>query len=106
MKRRKTTSRLFEQILGVTGSFLGLMSGSYIFLIPTQGFLISSSLATMAILGSFLGFLSSFYINKDLEYCGVGFIISAMLMLIATPEYGIFGSILVLGAGISALFRK
>ena len=106
MRRKKTTSRLFEQILGVIGSFLGLMSGSSLFLIQTQWFLITSTMASLAIIGSFLGFLSAFYVNRDLEYCGVGFLVSAMLLLVTTRHLGAVGSVFLLIAGISALFRK
>ena len=105
MKRIKTTSRFFEQILGVAGSFVSIISGSFILLIQSGGLEGNSFIAILAIVGAFLGFVSSFYINKDLEYAGVGFIIAAILVLVGT-SHGIVGALLLLAAGISALFRK
>ena len=105
MKRIKTTSRYFEQILGVAGSFLSIISGSFILLIRSGGLEGNSFIALLAIAGAFLGFASSFYINRDVEYAGVGFIIAAILVLIGTTQ-GILGALLLLTAGISALFRK
>ena len=106
MKRIKTTSRLFEQILGIVGSFLSIISGSFILLIESGGLQGNSFIAILAIIGAFLGFISSFYVNKDEEYAGVGFVASAILVLMGTPKLGILGSLLILIAGISTLFRK
>ena len=105
MKRIKTTSRFFEQVIGVIGSFLSIISGSFILLIQSGGLEGYSFIALLAIVGAFLGFASSFFINKDLEYAGVGFIVAAMLVLVGT-SHGIVGALLLLAAGISALFRK
>lgn len=106
MKRIKSTSRLFEQILGLIGSFLSIISGSFILFIESGGHQGNSTVAILAIIGSFLGFISSFYVNRDIEAAGVGFIIAAILILMGTPRLGIFGSLIILIAGISALFRK
>ena len=105
MKKIKTTSRLFEQILAVFGSFLSIISGSFMLLIRSGGLEGNSFIAILSIAGAFLGFISAFYINKDLEYAGVGFIIAAILVLVGTTN-GIAGAALLLIAGISALFRK
>lgn len=106
MKRIKTTSRLFEQVLGVVGSLLSLFSGSFFLLIGNLGLLGNSFTGTLAIIGAFLGFLSSFYVNKDLDYAGVGFIASAVLIFLGVSDWGFIGSVLLLFAGISALFRE
>lgn len=106
MKRIKSISRLFEQILGLIGSFLSIISGSFILFIESGGHQGNSTVAVLAIIGSLLGFLSTFYVNRDVEAAGVGFIIAAILILIGTPRLGILGSLLILIAGISALFRK
>ena len=106
MKRIKSTSRLFEQIFGLVGSFLSIISGSFILFIESGGLQGNSTVAILAIIGSILGFVSSFYVNRDIEAAGVGFIIAAILILMGTPRLGIIGSILILIAGISALFRK
>ena len=106
MKRIKSISRLFEQILGFVGSFLSIISGSFILFIESGGHQGNSTVAVLAIIGSLLGFFSTFYVNRDIEAAGVGFIIAAILILIGTPRLGILGSALILVAGISALFRK
>ena len=106
MKRIRTTSRLFEQIFGVVGSFLAIISGSFIIFIQSFGTEGNSFIAILAIIGAILGFISSYYVNKDLEYAGVGFIASAVLILLGTPGWGVLGSLLIMLAGISALFRK
>lgn len=106
MKRIKTTSRLFEQLLGIFGSFIGILSGSFIIFIESGGHQGNSFIAILAIIGAILGFVSSFYVNKDLEYAGVGFIISAVLVVIGTSHLGILAALLIMIAGISALFRK
>ena len=98
MKRIKTISRLFEQICGVLGSFLCLTSGSFILLIESGGAQGNSFLAILAII--------SYYVNKSSESAGVGFIVAAILVLIGTPHLAKLCSILLLIAGISALFRK
>lgn len=106
MKRIKTTSRLFEQIFGVLGSFLCLISGSFILLIESGGAQGNSFLAILAIVGAFIGFISSYYVNKSLEAAGLGFMIAAILVLIGTPSLAKLCSMLLLIAGLSALFRK
>ena len=106
MKRIKSISRLFEQILGFVGSFLSIISGSFILFIESGGHQGNSTVAVLAIIGSLLGFFSTFYVNRDIEAAGIGFIIAAILILIGTPRLGILGSALILVAGISALFRK
>lgn len=106
MKRIKTTSRLFEQICGVLGSLLCLISGSFILLIESGGTQGNSFLAILAIIGAFLGFISSYYVNRHLESAGVGFMIAAILVLIGTPDLAKLCSMLLLIAGMSALFRK
>ena len=107
MKRIKTISRLFEQICGVLGSFLCIISGSFILLIESGGAQGNSFLAILAIVGAFIGFISSYYVNKSSEGAGVGFIVAAILVLIGTPHLAKLCSILLLIAGISNnLFLK
>ena len=106
MKKIKSTSRLFEQIVGILGSFLCIISGSFILLIESGGTQGNSFLAIAAIVGAFLGFVSSYYVTDHPEDAGVGFLIAAVLVLIGTPHYVKLASILLLIAGVSALFRK
>ena len=106
MKRIRTTSRRFEQIFGILGSFLSIISGSFILFIESGGHQGNSFIAILSFIGAFLGFISSFYVNMDNEVSGVLFIISAILILIGTQHLGIFGSVMLLIAGMSCLFRK
>ena len=106
MRKIKTTSRLFEQILGIVGSVLAVLSGSLFLFLESGGMEGNSFIAILSIIGAILGFVSSFYVTKDNEYAGVGFIASAILVLISTSHLGILSSILLLISGVSALFRK
>lgn len=106
MKKIRTTSRLFEQVLGILGSFLCLISGSFLLLIETGGSEGYSFLGLLAIIGAFIGFISSYYVSKHVEAAGIGFVLAAILVLIGTPHLAKFCSIALLIAGISALFRK
>lgn len=106
MKKIRTTSRLFEQVLGILGSFLCLISGSFLLLIETGGSEGYSFLGLLAIIGAFIGFISSYYVSKHVEAAGIGFVLAAILVLIGTPHLAKFCSIVLLIAGISALFRK
>lgn len=106
MRKVKTTSRLFEQICGVLGSFLCLISGSFILLIQSGGAEGNSFLALLAIVGAFIGFISSYYANKYLEAAGLGFMVAAILVLIGTPHLVKLCTMLLLIAGLSSLFRK
>lgn len=106
MKIIKTTSRLFEQTFGIAGSILAVLSGSLFLFIESWGMQGNSFIAILSIIGAILGFVSSFYVMKDREYAGAGFVASAILVLISTSHLGFLSSILLLIAGISALFRK
>ena len=106
MRRIKTTSRVFEQILSIIGSVVSLINGSLVIFIESGGHLGHSFIAIISILGAVLGFISSFYVTKDSESAGVGFIIAAILILMSVPHWGIVASVILLTAGISTLFRK
>lgn len=99
-------SRLFEQILGIIGSIISLVNGSLFILIESGGHLGHSFIGIVSIIGAILGFVSSFYITRDSESAGVGFIIAAILILMSVPHWGIVSSLILLIAGISTLFRK
>ncbi len=106
MRKVRTTSRLFEQVCGVLGSFLCLISGSFILLIQSGGAEGNSFLAILAIVGAFIGFISAYCANKHLEAAGVGFMVAAILVLIGTPHLVKLCTLLLLIAGLSSLFRK
>lgn len=106
MRRIKTTSRVFEIILGCFGSFIAIISGSFFLFLESGGTQGNSFLAIIAIIGSILGFISSIYVVKDRENAGVGFIIASLFVIIGSPHLGVIGSMFMVLAGISALFRK
>ena len=52
MKKIKSTSRTFEQILGVLGSFISIISGSFIIFIESGGMQGNSFIAVLSIIGT------------------------------------------------------
>ena len=106
MKKLKSTSRLFEKIFGIVASLISLVNGSFFIFLESGGHAGNSFIALVSIVGAILGFVSSFYIDRDLEFAGVGFIIAAILILMSVPHWGIVSSVIFLIVGISALFRK
>lgn len=106
MRRIKTTSRLFEVILGCFGSFIAIISSSFLLFLQSGGKEGNSFLAILAIIGSILGFISSIYVSKNSENAGVGFIIASLFVTVGSPHLGVIGSIFMVAAGISSLFRK
>ena len=100
MQRRKSVSRIFELIVGGLGALVSLVSSSFILLIGSFGFGATSFLGLIATLGSFLGIFASIHVG------GFLFIVSAILVLLGSTFFGVLGALLLLVAGISALFRK
>ena len=49
---------------------------------------------------------ASIHVFKDSDVGGFLFIVSAILVLLGSTFFGVLGALLLLGAGISALFRK
>ena len=82
MKRRKTVSRTLEFILGIVGSVLGIFSGS------------------------FLIFFSSFYLRRNEEAAGIGFLIATMFVIVGADHINVISALFLLSAGILTLFRK
>lgn len=107
MQRRKSVSRIFELIVGGLGALVSLVSSSFILLIGSFGFGATSFLGLIATLGSFLGIFASIHVVfKDSDVGGFLFIVSAILVLLGSTFFGVLGALLLLVAGISALFRK
>jgi len=106
MKRITSISRTFEMIMGVAGSVIGMFSGSFLILIESLGQAHISFLGIIAILASVLGFVSTFYIRKNPEIAGVGFIISTMFVIAGADYINVISALFLLVAGISLLFRK
>ena len=106
MKRTRVVSRNFEMIFGIIGSIIGMLSGSFLIFLESFGHAHTPVLGLVAIIASFLGIASSFYVKKDNELAGVGFIIATMFVIVGSDYINVLSAIFLLIAGISALFRK
>ena len=106
MKRTRTVSRNFEMAMGIIGSIIGIFSGSVLILLENFGQVHTPFLGLVAIAASFLGIASSYYVRKNAEVAGVGFIVATMFVIVGSAYISIVSAIFLLIAGISALFRK
>lgn len=106
MKRRKTISRTFEMILGIIGSLIGIFSGSFLIFIENFGHVHTSFLGFVAILASILGLFSTYYLTKNEEVAGIGFLVATMFVIVGADHINVLSALFLLGAGISTLFRK
>ena len=106
MKRTKSISRNFEMIFGLIGSVIGMFSGSFLLFIENFGQIHTSFLGVVAIIASLLGLASTYYVRKNPEIAGIGFIIATMLVIISSHYIGILSAVFLIIAGVSALFRK
>lgn len=107
MKRTKSISRIFEMIWGIVGSLVGIFSGSFlIFLgsVPTNAH--TPFLGLIAVVASFLGIASTYYVRKNAEIAGIGFIIATMFVILGSDYINVISAIFLLLAGVSSLFRK
>ena len=104
MQRKKSVSRIFELIVGGAGALISLVSTSFILL--TGSFGATSFLGLIATIGSFLGIFAAIHVFKDSDVGGFLFIVSAILVLLGSTFFGVLGALLLLVAGIYALFRK
>ena len=106
MKRTRSISRNFEMIMGVIGSVIGMFSGSFLIFIESFGHSHPPFFGVIAIIASLLGFISSYYVRKNHEVAGVGFIIATMFVILGSDYINILSSMFLLIAGVSSLFRK
>lgn len=106
MKRVKRISRTFEMAMGIIGSVIGLFSGSLLIFIEHLGQAHTPFLGIVAIAASLLGFFSSYYVNKNVEAAGIGFIVATMFVIVGSNYINILSAVFLIIAGISALFRK
>jgi hypothetical protein len=106
MKRTRTVSRNFEMIMGIIGSVMGMFSGSFLIFLESMGRVHTPFLGVVAILASVLGFISTYYVKKNTELAGVGFIIATMFVIAGADHINVISSLFLLVAGISSLFRK
>ena len=106
MKRTTIVSRTFETVFGIIGSIIGIFSGSFLIFLESIGPAHTPFLGIIAIIASLLGIASSYYVNKNSEIAGVGFIIATMFVIVGSDYINILSASFLLIAGISALFRK
>lgn len=106
MRRTKTISRTLEMILGIIGSIIGMLSGSFLIFLQSFGQLHTSFLGFVAILASILGFASSYYVSKNSELAGIGFIVATMFVIVGADHINVISALFLLVAGILSLFRN
>lgn len=106
MKRTKIISRNFEMIMGLIGSIIGIFSGSFLIFLESFGQGHTSFLGFVAIAASLLGLASVYYVRKNNELAGIGFIIATMFVIVGSDHINVVSGVFLLIAGISSLFRK
>lgn len=106
MKRTRTITRTFEMVMGLIGSIIGIFSGSFLIFLEHFGQSHAPFLGIIAIIASILGLACSYYVKKNSEIAGVGFIIATMFVIIGSDYINAISAIFLMIAGVSALFRK
>ena len=106
MKRTKVISRNFETALGLIGSVIGIFSGSFLIFLEEFPKAQTPFLGFIAILASLLALASTYYVRKNAETAGIGFIIATMFVIVGSAHINVISAVFLLAAGISSLFRK
>ena len=106
MKRTRTVSRNFEIAMGLIGSVIGIFSGSFLIFLESVGTVHTPFLGLVAIIASILGLAATYYVRKNPEVAGVGFVIATMFVIVGSEYINVISAIFLLIAGVSALFRK
>ena len=106
MRRVKRITITFEMLMGIIGSVIGIFSGSVLIFIENLGQVNTPFLGLVAIAASILGIFSSYYVKKNAEVAGVGFIVATMFVIVGSSYINILSAVFLLIAGVSALFRK
>lgn len=106
MKRTHVVSRNFEMAMGIIGSVIGIFSGSVLIFLENFGHIHTPFLGLVAIAASFIGIGSSYYVRKNAEIAGVGFIVATMFVIVGSAYINVISAVFLLVAGVSALFRK
>ena len=106
MKKTRTVSRTFEMVMGLIGSVIGIFSGSFLIFLESVGSLNTPFLGIVAIVASILGLASTYYVRKNPEMAGIGFVIATMFVIVGSDYINVLSAIFLLVAGVSALFRK
>lgn len=106
MKRTRIVSRTFETVMGLIGSVIGIFSGSFLIFLGQIGQAHAPFLGVVAIIASILGLAATYYVKKNPEVAGVGFIVATMFVIIGSDYINIISAVFLMIAGASALFRK
>ena len=106
MRRIRIISRNFEMIMGAIGSIIGIFSGSFLIFLESVGPSHAPFLGIVAILASILGLASTYYVQKDSNIAGIGFVIATMFVIVGSDYINVISAIFLLVAGVSSLFRK
>nr|WP_294999307.1 hypothetical protein [uncultured Methanobrevibacter sp.] len=106
MKRTKIVSRNFEMVMGIVGSVIGIFSGSFLIFLENIGMEHAPFLGIVAIIASILGIASTYYVRKNPEIAGVGFVVATMFVIVGSAYINVLSAVFLLVAGVSALFRK
>ena len=106
MKRTRQISRNFEMFMGVIGSVVGIFSGSFLIFLGNVGMSHTPLLGIIAIIASVLGLFSTYYVQKNPEIAGIGFVVATMFVIVGSDYINVLSAVFLLIAGISALFRK
>ena len=93
------TSRTLELALGLVGGIFGLMGGII-------GLIFIPELGVSALLASIVGIIAAIYVTQNPKWGGIILVISSIWLLISISLFGVLGFILLLIAGLVAIFRK
>jgi hypothetical protein len=92
-------TRTIELALGIAGGIFGLLGGAFaLIFIPELGI--------SAILASVVGIVGAVYVTRNHTWGGIILVISSIWLLISISLFGVVGFILLLLAGLIAIFRK
>ena len=99
------TSRTLELVLGILGAIFGFIGSIIAFFLSAfaPGL---AALGISAFLASLVGLIGAIYVRNNAKKGGIVLIVAAVWLLISISLYGVLGFILLLVAGICAVFRK
>lgn len=92
-------ARTIELVLGLVGGIFGLLGG-------VIGLIFIPELGLSALLASVVGIIGAIYVTKNAKWGGIILVISSFWLLISISLFGVLGFILLLIAGLVAIFRK
>ena len=104
--KTRVVSRNFEMLIGIIGSIIAICTGSFLIFIEHIEINHAPLFGVVAVIAAILGFISSYYVRKDSGTAGIGFIIASILCILGSRYLDVLGAVLLLVAGISALFRN